>query len=288
MTTATVKLLKSKTLNITLAVIACLLLALYLFLCPRFHPDLVNQIAFHPAPEPEDADEYIKRFGGERLTIDKRISAVFFKNVESNLVCIYSHGNADSMVYRAPKAESMKAAGLSVLMYDYSGYGKSLGKPSFSVVAEDGKAVYDYLINAMHYKPSQIVLYGESIGGGVSSEIARHGDSCGLILDSTFLAPATWAKDRIAALHIFPEQLILAPSLSVAALFPAYKSAVLVLKPGNDQVIPTTHSDRLYALAQGQKTLVVLPHSPHGIVDSSDFDLYRNTLKTFVSKLPEL
>jgi fermentation-respiration switch protein FrsA (DUF1100 family) len=38
-------------------------------------------------------------------------------------------------------------------MYDYSGYGKSLGKPSFSVVAEDGKAVYDYLINTMHYQP---------------------------------------------------------------------------------------------------------------------------------------
>lgn len=281
------KLLKSKTLNIILAVTACLLVALYLFLAPRFHPDLVNQIAFHPAPEPEDADEYIRRYGGERLTIDNRLSAVFFKNDESKLVCIYSHGNADSMVYRAPKAESMKAAGLSVLMYDYSGYGKSQGKPSFSVVAEDGKAVYDYLTSMMFYKPNQIVLYGESIGGGVSSEIARHGQSRALILDSTFLAPATWAKDRIAALHIFPEQLILAPSLSVEALFPAYKGAVLVLKPGSDQVIPPAHSDRLFALAQGQKTLVTLPHSPHGIVDSADFDLYRSTLKTFVSGLPE-
>lgn len=284
MTATTVKLPKSKTLNIILVVVACLLLFLYLFLAPRFHPNLVNQIAFHPAPEPADAEEYLKQFAAKRLTIDNRISALFFKNPESNLVCIYSHGNADSMVYRAYKAEALRAAGLSVLMYDYSGYGKSLGKPSFSVVAEDGKAVYDYLVNSLHYKPSQIVLYGESIGGGVTSEIARYADSCALILDSTFLAPATWAKDRIAALHIFPEQLILAPSLSVEALFPAYKSPVLVVKPGNDQVIPTTHSDRLFALAQGQKTLVTLPHSPHGIVDSSDFDLYKNTLKTFVSK----
>ncbi len=278
------KLLKSRKLNIIVAVMAFLLLALYFFLAPRFHPDLVNQIAFHPAPEPEDAEIYLKQFGPERLTIDNRISALFFKTAESNLVCIYSHGNADSMVYRAYKAEALRAAGLSVLMYDYSGYGKSLGKPSFNVVAEDGKAVYDYLINTMHYKPSQIVLYGESIGGGVSSEIARHGDSCALILDSTFLAPATWAKDRVAALHIFPEQLILAPSLSVEDLFPAYKHAVLVLKPGNDQVIPTTHSDRLFALAQGQKTLVTLPHSPHGIVDGSDFELYKSTLKAFVSQ----
>jgi len=279
-----VKLLKSKTLNIIMAVLAILLLALYLFLAPRFHPDLVNQIAFYPAPEPKDAEEYLGRYGGERLTIDNRISAVFFRNPDSKLVCIYSHGNANSMVYRADKADALKAAGLSVLMYDYSGYGKSLGKPSFSVVAEDGKAVYDYLINTMHYQPNQIVLYGESIGGGVSSEIARHGETLALILDSTFLAPAVWAKDRIAALHIFPEQLILAPSLSVEGLFPDYKGAVLVLKPGHDQVIPTVHSDRLYALAQGAKALVTLPHSPHGIVDGADFDLYRSTLKTFVSQ----
>jgi hypothetical protein len=48
----------SKALNIIMAVLAILLLALYLFLAPRFHPDIVNQIAFYPAPEPKDAEEY--------------------------------------------------------------------------------------------------------------------------------------------------------------------------------------------------------------------------------------
>jgi fermentation-respiration switch protein FrsA (DUF1100 family) len=278
-----VKLFKSKILNIILVILACLLFALYLFLAPRFHPDLVNQIAFHPAPEPPDADSFIGGYGGERLTIDNRLSAVFFKNPDSKLVCIYSHGNADSMIYRAQKADAIKSAGLSVLMYDYSGYGKSLGNPSFSVVIDDGKAVYDYVVNTMHYKPSEVVLYGESIGGGVSSEIARHGETGALFLDSTFLAPATWAKDRLALLRLYPDTLILSPSLSIEALLSTYKGAVLVLKPGTDEVIPTTHSDRLFALAKGQKQIVLLPHSIHGIVDNADFALYRSAMKTFVS-----
>ncbi len=266
-----------------LAGLALLFISIYLFLAPRFHPDLVNQIAFHPCVEPADAEQCLEHYGGERLTIDGRISAVLFKNPQSKLLCIYSHGNADSMIYRSEKAEALKESGMSVLMYDYAGYGKSLGKPSFGVVTTDGCAVYDYVVSELHYQPNQIVLYGESIGGGVSSEIARHGETAALILDSTFLAPATWAKDRLAPLRIYPQELILSPSLSIEALLPNYKGAVLVLKPGNDAVIPTSHSDRNFALAKEHKRLVELPHSPHGIVDGADFELYRTTLKSFIS-----
>ncbi len=273
-----------------LATIVVLALIAYLVMAPRFHPEFVNQVAFYPGPEEEGSEKYLKigDVVGERVMIpvntrygDRQISAVFFARPGSRLVTLYSHGNAGSMIGRWPKVKCLLDANSSVLMYDYAGYGKSSGHPSMEAVAADGIAAYDYLEKVKHYKSDQIVLYGESIGGGVSSEIARARKSCGLILDCTFLSPAAWAKKRIGPLNIYPDELLMHPSLNVESLFPDYRGAVLVIKPGHDDVIPTSHSDKLFAVATGYKQMLPLPNSPHGWVEAADMPTYAAGLKEF-------
>ncbi len=277
-----------------IATVVVFALILYLTFAPRFHPEFVNRVAFYPGPEEAGAEQYLKigAVQAERVMIpvstrfgDRQISAAFFEKPGAKFVTLYSHGNAGSMLGRWPKVACLLDAGSSVLMYDYAGYGKSPGQASMEAVAADGIAAYDYLAKIKHFKSDQIVLYGESIGGGVSSEIARARDSCGLILDCTFLSPAAWAKKRIGPLNIYPDALLMHPSLNVQSLFPSYKGAVLVIKPGHDDVIPTSHSDTLYAAATGTKQLLDLPTSPHGWVQQADMPLYAAGLKEFYRSL---
>ena len=126
----------------------------------------------------------------------------------------------------------------------------------------------------------------DNIGGlKVRSPVTLSGVRIGQVSEIT-LDPMQFKA--VVAMRIDTNQRQLPADTSASILTQGLLGANYIsLKPGFDQVIPTTHSDRLFTLAHGQKKLVTLPHSPHGIVDSADFDLYRSTLNTFVSGLTE-
>lgn len=50
------------------------------------------------------------------------------------------------------------------MLYDYSGYGVSTGKPSARGVYADLEAVVDWCVLEKKFEPNRIVLYGQSIG----------------------------------------------------------------------------------------------------------------------------
>ena len=54
----------------------------------------------------------------------------FLEHPDSELVLVYFHGNAGSIAGRFPWAVQLMEAGVSVLMVEYRGYGRSEGEPS--------------------------------------------------------------------------------------------------------------------------------------------------------------
>lgn len=68
----------------------------------------------------------------------------------------------------------------NVLIYDYSGYGMSEGKPSEANCYADIRAAYSYLICEKRLDPGQIILFGRSLGSGPTVDIATSlGRECG-------------------------------------------------------------------------------------------------------------
>ena len=53
---------------------------------------------------------------------------------------------------------------MNIVLYDYSGYGVSTGKPSARGVYADLEAVVDWCVLEKKFEPNRIVLYGQSIG----------------------------------------------------------------------------------------------------------------------------
>ncbi len=278
-----------KILTIVLSSLVALLVLVYCLAAPVNHQWLAKQIAFYPGPEPVNTEKILLSSPciPERLTLNcagDQISALYLKNPEARFVCLYSHGNAGSMIYRSGKLNALYLAGLSVLTYDYAGFGKSSGHPSFKNATDNGLVACRYLLEH-GYKPEQIVLYGESIGGGVSSEIARQIDVRALVLDSTFTSPSAWVQGRIPALKIYPPFMIASPQLNTLDLVTHFKGDILVVCPGEDETIPVSHSQKLFDCAARPKTMVILPDSAHATVSPVDYKLYSESLKQFVKSL---
>jgi len=99
---------------------------------------------------------------------------------------LYSHGNGDNMAIRLGIMKPLVERDLGVLLYDYRGYGRSEGRPDEAGTYRDGQAMLAEAVRRAG-NPGRVFLMGESLGGGVSHELAvRHPDLAGLITTSTF------------------------------------------------------------------------------------------------------
>lgn len=107
---------------------------------------------------------------------------------------LFCHGNNGNISYRSYCISLCKHQGMNLCLFDYRGYGKSRGIPSTSGVVRDGLAAYDYL--ATKVPQNSIVVWGESLGGAVSTRIAAARQCHALILWATFSALDDMIKDH--------------------------------------------------------------------------------------------
>jgi len=91
--------------------------------------------------------------------------------LDSSLATLFLHGNAGNITDRARHIQEIAAAGSSILMLDYRGYGKSSGRPSEQGLYRDSEAGLNYLLGK-GYRTEQIIVHGESLGTAVASDVA--------------------------------------------------------------------------------------------------------------------
>mmetsp|Transcript_18683 Transcript_18683/g.28239 ORF Transcript_18683/g.28239 Transcript_18683/m.28239 type:complete len:396 (-) Transcript_18683:131-1318(-) len=121
---------------------------------------------------------------------------------------IYSHGNATDIgamfQLQAILAHSLEC---NVVCYDYSGYGESGGVAQEKNTYTDIRAVYDYCVEKVSPDPSNIILYGQSVGSGPVCHFAyKNNEVGGIILHSPFTSGmrVLTPSRLLACLDIFP------------------------------------------------------------------------------------
>lgn len=62
----------------------------------------------------------------------------------------------------------------NVFAYEYSGYGQSEGKINDLSIIRNIQVAYNFLIHQLGYKPTQIIVYGYSIGSGPSVTLSSN------------------------------------------------------------------------------------------------------------------
>lgn len=96
---------------------------------------------------------------------------------------IYSHGNGcDIGEMRRDMVLYSQTFRVNVLCYEYPGYGIFPGSASSDGCISSQKVVYNFLTKYMGVDPGNIVLFGRSIGSGISSDLCSKRPVGGLVL----------------------------------------------------------------------------------------------------------
>jgi pimeloyl-ACP methyl ester carboxylesterase len=150
---------------------------------------VASRAPYYPIKYPSGFWELQSKLSAEDvwlLTADGvRLHAWWVRAPRASLVTLYLHGNAGNLTYRFLPIREIIAAGSSVLMLDYRGYGRSAGSPSEHGLYADADAAYLYLLNN-GYRAKHIVLQGESLGTAVAVNLASRKECAGVVLEAAF------------------------------------------------------------------------------------------------------
>jgi uncharacterized protein len=91
---------------------------------------------------------------------------------ESPLVVLYFPGNAGHRGHRVQTGRMLAQRDVDVLIADYRGYGDNPGSPNESMLLSDAHAFWAFAVHACGVSSDRIVIYGQSLGGGVAVRLA--------------------------------------------------------------------------------------------------------------------
>jgi pimeloyl-ACP methyl ester carboxylesterase len=158
---------------------------------------------------------------------------------------IFAHGNGELIDDWAEAMQGVAAAGASVLLVEFPGYGHSAGRPSRESIRETFAAAYDWLVEEERVSPSGVVSYGRSIGGGAAADLARDRPVHALVLQSTF------SSGRRIARELFLPGFLVRDRWDNAGAVAAYGGPVLLMHGLEDEVISYRHAETVASARPG-------------------------------------
>lgn len=121
------------------------------------------------------------------IMIDNTINAWLYMKNKNLPIILHCHGNAGNIQNNVHMRKISDSLNANLLIFDYRGYGKSnYIDITPETLKQDADNVYNWLLYEKKYSPSDIILYGESMGGYPASYLASKYKSKCLILQSTF------------------------------------------------------------------------------------------------------
>lgn len=170
-------------------------------------------------------------------------------------VLLFCHGNAGNISHRLDSLRIFHGMNLSVLIFDYRGYGNSEGKPSENGTYLDAEAAWDYLVRVKQKPPERIVLFGRSLGAAVAAEIAQRKNPGALILESAF----TSAPDIGQSLYpFFPVRLLSKYQYATVEKIIDLPCPKLIIHSTEDEIIPFRFGRRLFERASQPKEFLAI------------------------------
>ncbi|MGD1714678.1 alpha/beta hydrolase [Dapis sp. BLCC M172] len=200
-----------------------------------------DRLIFLPRPSSyQENQDFVKLESGDGV----QITGIYLPLPKAKYTILYSHGNAENLGRILPRLRDLRDIGFNIFSYDYQGYGTSQGKPSVEGAYEDINAAYEYLTQKLGIPANQIIVYGRSVGGGPSVDLASRKPVAGLVIESSF----TTAFRVVTRIPIYPFDKF--PSIDKIK---NVNCLVLVMHGNVDRVIPFSHGQKLFATANQPK-----------------------------------
>ena len=199
----------------------------------------------------------------------------------SSQVLLFFHGNAGNISHRLDSIRNFQDLGLSVLIIDYRGYGKSTGRTTEKGIYRDADAAWRYLIEGRGIVASNIVIFGRSLGGSVASQLASKNEPLALIVESSFTSVPDIAQDLYPWL---PARWLSRLRHATRDYVRDVHCPILVIHSRDDEIIPFRHGEAIFASANEPRTLLTIRGS-HNDAFLLDERVYVEGLRTFLNGL---
>jgi uncharacterized protein len=184
---------------------------------------------------------------------------------------LYFHGNGGNLSGYSGRIKRLQQGPLhqAVLIVDYPGYGRSEGRPSEVGCYAAADAAYDWLTGEQGVPPQRVLIYGESLGGGVAVELAARRDHRALVLEKTF----TSMPDMAA--HLFPwlpARWLVRNHFDNLSRIGQCRRPVFIAHGTADGTVPFVQGQRLFAAANEPKQFLQMEGYNHRNSPAPEFD----------------
>src|SRR5207253_9031710 len=152
------------------------------------------------------------------------------------------NGNAGDRSFRAPLAAALNQAGLSVLLFDYRGYGGNPGSPSEKGLMTDARTARAYAAARDKVDVGRLVYFGESLGAAVAVALALEHPPAALVLRLPFTSLTDMGR---LYYPLLPTNLLLRDRFDSLRQIGHLTCPVLIIAGDQDRIVP---QDQLHAI----------------------------------------
>ena len=257
-----------------LAVLVYLIISFILYNSQR-------SLLYHPTENNYSGDKLTVSIDKIKIKNEDNIELLAWyheKDIENYKTILFLHGNAGSLENRIHKINHFKEMEINFLIISWRGFSGNDGKPTEEGLYKDARGAVKWLLNK-GVKKENIVIYGESLGTGVATEISQNENFAGIILESPFTSMVAAGKSKYP---IFPIGLLLNDKYESDKKIKNIKSPILVMHGEADTIVPFWMGKKIYELANDPKYYYFPEYDDH-MMEYNDKLL--NTLKSFIKGL---
>jgi len=229
--------------------VACLLIVLMLRWFEHsqvFHPDRVLAAT---GAELGRSFEDVRFKASDGVELNGWFFPAGTNSPRGHLAILVCHGNAGNISHRLEICKALLAIGVNVFVFDYRGYGRSQGRPSEEGTYRDAQAACQWL-RQKGFPGTNIIAFGESLGGGVAAELAAREPVGGLVLQSTFTSIPDMGAELFPWL---PVRWLGKIHYDTRSKLPRLKVPVLVMHSPVDELVRFQHGQGNFAAANEPK-----------------------------------
>ena len=209
-----------------------------------------------------------------------QIHGWYVPHEQPRAVVLFCHGNGGNITHRVEALRALHdRVGVSLLIFDYRGYGKSEGRPDERGVLADARAARAWLAQKAGVAENRVVLMGESLGGAVAVDLAADGARA-LILENTFSS-----LPEVAAHHYAwtPVRLLMRTRFDSAAKIRSYHGPLYQSHGDRDSLVPLRLAERLFDAANEPKHFQLVHGADHNDPRPPS---YYDKLREFLQEVP--
>ena len=240
-----------------------------------------RNLLYHPSENNYLNDKITFNYEEIFIETDKKIklkSWFIKKDLNKFKTILIFHGNAGNLFNRVYKLNELNKLDVNILLISWRGFSGNKGKPTEKNLYHDAEKAVKWLNNQGAISKN-IILYGESLGTGVATELGTSNAFGGIILESPFTSIANAAKIYYPYL---PVNIILKDRYDSIGKIKNITTPILIMHGKKDNIVPQKMGLELYEKAN-QPKFSYFPENDDHMMEYNDNLL--NNIKLFINKI---